>query len=145
MSLIESSCTLSVRKILIYSFTENFTEHTNSFTRLSCRGSHFQASFTHSHTYIILGKNEWTFPDDSVGFFMGVDAWLSLSTNVMVNQMISSHHQTLNEPVEPKRQETLNLLASRPELCNNCSTLMKSNPELLHAMISKQRASLSAI
>lgn len=54
---------------------------------------------THMHNF---GKNERTFPDDSVGFFMGVDAWLSLSINVTVNQMISPHHQTHKEPVEPK-------------------------------------------
>lgn len=103
---------------------------------------HVQAAIFkhHPHTHMHnFGKNEWTFPDDSVGCFMGVDAWLSLSINVTVNQMISPHHQTHKEPVEPKWQETLNLVASRPKLCNNCSTLMNSNPELLHPVISKQR------
>lgn len=47
----------------------------------------------HTHTHAYFWK-KLTFPGDSVGFFMGVDAWLSLSINVMVKQMISPHHQT---------------------------------------------------
>lgn len=79
----------------------------------------------------------------TVAFFMGVDAWLSLSINVTVNQVMSPHHQIHKKPVEPKWQETLNLVTSRPKLCNNCSPLMNSNPELLQPMISKQRAYFS--
>lgn len=98
------------------------------------------ASIIHILTHIDnSGKNEWTFPDDSVGSSVSVDAWLSLSINVTVNQMMSPHHQTHKEPVELKWQQTLHLLANRPKLCNNCSTLMNSNPELLNSMISKQR------
>ena len=129
---------------MIYSaFTANFAEHTHSFQQTFTYRQPFSSIIhilIHMHNF---GKNEWTFPGDSVGFCMGVDAWLSLSINVPVNQMTSPYHQTHKEPVQPKWQETLQLLASRLKLCNNCSILMNSNPELLHPVISKQRAYFS--
>lgn len=60
--------------------------------------AHIVHILTHIHNF---GKNELIFPDDSVGSSVSVDAWLSLSINVKVNQMMSPH-QTHKEPVEPK-------------------------------------------